>query len=646
MKKKIFTGLLLSALVFSSCSTDDDVTIIDEPTTGEEVTPTPEPGEPEMVSVVLNEVRFGAEDRVEILNNGTINADLTDYWLCLGPGQYQRIGTITPDSGSITDLAPGEFVVLPYNVPDDEAGLGLYSTDSFTSTDAIVDFVQYGASGSAREDIAVAAGIWTAGEFVPSVRLNSYSIEFDGEGNTAADWSEEVNPSLGLANDTAVATSVFNITINNVTNYLNVHPFTQRLRSGDAPTRGPLNMNGDQYQISFQAVPGTRFSPVTMMGNSNDWFLAPTDLAGIDLFPGGTALNGVDIASSLSLYDLGTEADNDPATFPPAGANVGPADANTLVRLVPGRATGEIYITAVLDYVASSDPMAAGTFTFTITTINAPDPGQAPSSTNGFVPTPGIAVLHALENPLFTLGTEDRGVGLERIAEDGNPDELYAWFTETGSNGSPLRLSSSLSVFSPGLVYAFNTERDPLVLQGETNNPDNGLEALAEDGNNSIAVDFVRNLGLPVAASDQTMNIGPGEELTFTLEVPQGQGYKFGFGTMFVQTNDWFIAYNNEGYPLFDENGVPVSGTGASSKSYLYDAGTEVDEAVGFGIYQAPRQSGPNEGPVDENTTVRRVGNLEDVQFGKGVYDNGPGVVYVQDPRGGYNVISINIEVQ
>ncbi|WP_394751171.1 spondin domain-containing protein [Spongiimicrobium salis] len=643
MKKKFLTGLLLSALVLSSCSNDDDV-VIDDPVVGVEDPVTPE--DPEMVSVVLNEIRFGAEDRVEIFNNGNINADLSNYWLCLGPGTYVQLGTLTPDSGSVSDLAPGDFLVLPYSMPDDEGGLGLYSSDAFASAEAIVDFVQYGAAGSAREDVAVEAGIWTSGDFVPATRLNSFSIEFDGEGDASTDWSEEVNPSLGLANNSEVATSIFNITINNVTNYLNVHTFTERLRAGDAPTRGPLNMNGDQYQISFQAVPGTRFSPVTMMGNSNDWFLAPTDLNGIDLFPGGAALNNVDVASLLSLYDLGTEADNDPATFPPAGANVGPADENPLVRLVPGRVTGDIYITAVLTYEASSDPMAAGTFTFTITTINAPDPAEAASSTNGFVPTPGIAVLHALANPLFDLGTEDRGVGLEAIAEDGNPDELFAWFTETGSNGSPLRLSSSLSVFSPGLVYAFNTERDPLVLQGETNNPANGLEELAEDGNNSIAVDYVRSLGLPVAASDQTMNIGPGEELTFTLEVPQGQGYKFGFGTMFVQTNDWFIAYNNEGYPLFDENGAPVSGTGASAKSYLYDAGTEIDEAVGFGIYQAPRQNGPNEGPEDENTTVRRVGNLEDVQFGKGVYSNGPGVVYLRDPRGGYNVISINIEVQ
>ncbi|WP_190811589.1 spondin domain-containing protein [Flagellimonas sp. S3867] len=595
----------------------------------------------EIRSIVINEVQYGSKDLIELYNNGNVTVDLSSYWLCLGPGTYVQLENVTPESGSI-ELAAGEFVVVPYALPDTEGGLGLYSNNSFTSADAIMDFVQWGAAGSARENVAVEAGIWTAGEFVPTVRLDSYSIEYDGEGDSAADWTEEVNPSLGLANDTEVAKTTFNVTISNVINYLNVHTFTTPVGASDP---GPLTTNGAQYQISFKAVSGTKFTPVTMMGNSNDWFLAPTDLNGIDLFPNGQALNGVDIADQLSLYDLGTEADNDPASFPPAGADVGPADANTEVRLVEGRDTGDIYVTAVLDYT-NGDGSSAGTFTLTITAINAPDPGQPASSSNGFVVTPGIAVLHALPEPLFTLGEEDRAVGLERIAEDGMPGELYGWFTETGSNGSPLRLASSLSVFSPGLVYAFNTDSDPFFVQGGEARDGSGLEELSEDGNNAVAVSYFNNLGLPVAASNETAPVGPGGYLSFSIDVPQGQDYKLGISTMLVQTNDWFISYNNNGVALFDENGTPFSGTSESDESYLFDAGTEVDEPVGFGIYQAPRQSGPNEGPADANTTIRRVSELEDVQFGKGVYNNGPGVVYLQDPRGGYNLVRIDIQPQ
>ncbi|NER15510.1 hypothetical protein GWK08_18795, partial [Leptobacterium flavescens] len=51
-------------------------------------------------------------------------------------------------------------------------------------------------------------------------------------------------------------------------------------------------------------------------------------------------------------------------------------------------------------------------------------------------------------------------------------------------------------------------------------------------------------------------------------------------------------------------------------------------------------------GAADGNTAIRRVSALEDVQFGKGVIDNGPGVVYLEDPRGGYNIVRIDIQPQ
>nr|WP_299000192.1 spondin domain-containing protein [uncultured Allomuricauda sp.] len=592
-------------------------------------------------SIVLNEVQYASDDLVEIYNNGEVAVDLSTYWLCLGPGTYIQLGNVTPESGNL-QLAAGEFLVVPYAMPDVAGGLGLYSNNSFGSADAIVDFVQWGAGGSPRENVAVEAGIWTADDYVPTVTLSSASIEYDGEGDAFTDWSQEINPSLGFPNDAVNATTTFNVTISNVINYLNVHVFNENSRTGSP---GPLTQNGDSYEITFQAVRGTKLTPVTMMGNSNDWFLAPEDLAGIDLYPNGSPLNGVDIASDLILYDLGTEIDNEPSYFPPAGANVGPADPNTLVRTVNRGVRGDFYLTAYITY-KPGDGQSAGTFTLTITAINTPDPSQPASSTNGFVVTPGIAILHALPEPLFTLGTEDRGVGLEAIAEDGNPGPLYDWFTETGSQGAPLRLSSTLSVFSPGLVYAFNTDSDPFFTQGASVNPESGLEELAEDGNNAVAVSYFENLGLPVAASEQSAPIGPGEDLTFTIEVPQGQDYKLGIGTMLVQTNDWFISYNNSGVALFDEVGTPFSGTGESDEAYLFDAGTEEDEPVGFGIYQAPRQAGPNLGPADDNTTIRRQASLTDVQFGKGTINSAPGVVYLQDPRGGYNLVRVDIQPQ
>ena len=130
---------------------------------------------PEIESVVINEVQFGSLDQVEIYNNGNVEFNLDDYWLCLGPGRYLRIGDSTPVSGS-TLLPAGEFLVLQLEgalAMDNDEGLGMYSMRDFTNPDVMVDFVQWGAGGSARENIAEAAGIWVAGDFVSSVAESS-----------------------------------------------------------------------------------------------------------------------------------------------------------------------------------------------------------------------------------------------------------------------------------------------------------------------------------------------------------------------------------------------------------------------------------------------------------------------------------------
>ncbi|MEM9001531.1 MAG: hypothetical protein AAGB24_14810, partial [Bacteroidota bacterium] len=61
-------------------------------------------------------------------------------------------------------------------------------------------FVQWGNSGNVRESVAVAAGIWNAGGYVPNVAPGS-SIAYDGEGNTSDDWAEATTPTLGAANN-------------------------------------------------------------------------------------------------------------------------------------------------------------------------------------------------------------------------------------------------------------------------------------------------------------------------------------------------------------------------------------------------------------------------------------------------------------
>ena len=150
-------------------------------------------------SVVLNEVAY-LNNQVEIYNNSDATVDLDGYWLCLAPGTYRRIGALET-TGNV-QLGAGEFLVVDYDMPNEVGGLGLYINNTgFGDAANIADFVQWGGSGTSRENVAVAAGIWTAGDFVTVTNNPDNSIIYDGEGNASSDWSEEVDPSLGQPNE-------------------------------------------------------------------------------------------------------------------------------------------------------------------------------------------------------------------------------------------------------------------------------------------------------------------------------------------------------------------------------------------------------------------------------------------------------------
>ncbi|MGF1595526.1 MAG: spondin domain-containing protein [Acidimicrobiales bacterium] len=96
----------------------------------------------------------------------------------------------------------------------------------------------------------------------------------------------------------------------------------------------------------------------------------------------------------------------------------------------------------------------------------------------------------------------------------------------------------------------------------------------------------------------------PGDAYEFSFHASPGQ--RLSFATMFVQTNDWFFAPNPDGVELFDGDGTPISGD-ITDQVLTFDAGTEIDQPVGTGADQAPRQSGPDTGDADPDTSVREV---------------------------------------
>ena len=73
-------------------------------------------------------------------------------------------------------------------------------------------------------------------------------------------------------------------------------------------------------------------------------------------------------------------------------------------------------------------------------------------------------------------------------------------------------------------------------------------------------------------------------------------------------------------------------------------AGTEEDQAVGMGIDQAPFQSGPDTGTADDDTYVRRVTEINNVQYWKGPIQSEEGVAGYNDLRCGFNLVKVNIE--
>jgi len=188
--KKLVSFLAIAGILFS-CSDDDSDEVI--------ITPPPPPPTGE-ANIVINEVAY-LSGEVELTNTGDADSDVSGYFLCLGPGTYVQVSDIV-SSGSTT-LAPGAFLVLDYDMPNAVGGLGLYINNSgFGDAANIADFVQWGDAGNARENVAVDAGIWTEGDFVPVLGSSDNSIVFDGEGEAASDWAETTTVTLGRTRST------------------------------------------------------------------------------------------------------------------------------------------------------------------------------------------------------------------------------------------------------------------------------------------------------------------------------------------------------------------------------------------------------------------------------------------------------------
>jgi len=83
-----------------------------------------------------------------------------------------------------------------------------------------------------------------------------------------------------------------------------------------ANSPGPIGP-GATYEFAFTATPQMRLSMTMMFGQSNDWFYA-SDPNGISLFENGRPISA-DITSHFTLYDAGTEKDEEIGIGPNQG---------------------------------------------------------------------------------------------------------------------------------------------------------------------------------------------------------------------------------------------------------------------------------------------------------------------------------------
>ncbi len=124
-------------------------------------------------------------DQITLKNFGDAAVDVFSYQICTLASRYDSVHTLTASTDLI--LGPDEELVLNRELHADTSDVALYSNaDNFGSAANIVDFMQYGSGGNGRESVAVAAGIWTAGEYVTGG--SPFTYIGDGKENGASSW--------------------------------------------------------------------------------------------------------------------------------------------------------------------------------------------------------------------------------------------------------------------------------------------------------------------------------------------------------------------------------------------------------------------------------------------------------------------------
>ena len=143
MKKSALLAILaMVTFVYLGCSDDDNP-----------INP-PDDEDPSVVDLRVNEIFYStSQDQIEIKNFGTAAFDVSSYWFCslFSYGQLKDLNVI---NGSLNIPPGGILAVSGFLLNNSAADIGLYETNSFGSSSAMKDFVQWGSGGNGHESVA------------------------------------------------------------------------------------------------------------------------------------------------------------------------------------------------------------------------------------------------------------------------------------------------------------------------------------------------------------------------------------------------------------------------------------------------------------------------------------------------------------
>ena len=356
-----------------------------------------------------------------------------------------------------------------------------------------------------------------------------------------------------------------------VENVLSSKPLVQSGTYKGSGTPG-LILPGQSVTIHFSAAKGEALTFASMYGWSNDLFFAPEN-PGIAVYDaGGNPIQG-DVSSQVKLWDNGTRINQAPGA---AVNHPGVADSKNINEVQGTDAQGNTYFPASQLVNASLVYDGNSYFTLTLKNISGGKANETPLSPGVWAVSyiVGGNLLNAA--PLYTKA-QPTANGLTSIAEAGDNTPLSTYASSITGIFTPL---------SPILVVVYNGIDNPLYKVGE-NDRGVGLKQLAQQGNADLLAAYLKGkTGIKdvyVLAEPKTKVLLPvingqaGGNVSQVLSVSKGD--RLAIATMYGFSNDWFFASSGNGVD-------PMIKGDISSSIGLYDNGTAIDQFPGAGITQ------------------------------------------------------------